>query len=183
MARNRFIIVIPYFLCFLLAGCASSFKSDVFSTASAGPAGAIGGWTDHISCRNLVVDPPTTTRELAKSENVPCEMLDNGKKYYRLGQYGLAERSYRQAIETSAGSGMALDKTAQMEMWLGLAATYDRLKRFDLADKAYDHFRTYFGRTPAYDNNYGYSLLLRGDKKNAVSHLQRADDKFLEGSE
>lgn len=175
-------IIAPTFaLCLLLAACGSSYKFfDPSNAQPVGATGAVGGWNLQTSCRNLRADPPTTTRELARSENVACEMLDNGKKYYRLGQYGLAERSYRQAIETSTGTGMALDKTAQMEMWLGLAATYDSLKRFDLADKAYEHFRMYFGKTPAYQNNYGYSLLLRGDESRALPHLKKADESFIE---
>jgi tetratricopeptide (TPR) repeat protein len=44
------------------------------------------------------------------------------------GNYGLAERYYRRAVEATHQNDSA---------WIGLAASYDRLGRFDLADLAY----------------------------------------------
>jgi Flp pilus assembly protein TadD len=46
------------------------------------------------------------------------------------GDYGLAEQYYRRAVEATRQNGSA---------WIGLAAAYDRLGRFDLADLAYWH--------------------------------------------
>jgi tetratricopeptide (TPR) repeat protein len=43
------------------------------------------------------------------------------------GNYGLAEQHYRRAVEATRQNGSA---------WIGLAASYDRLGRFDLADLA-----------------------------------------------
>jgi Flp pilus assembly protein TadD len=40
----------------------------------------------------------------------------------------MAERYFRRAVETHASDA---------EAWVGLAASYDRLRRFDLADQAY----------------------------------------------
>ena len=54
--------------------------------------------------------------------------LERAKDNFRRGEYGLAERYYRQAIE---------ERHNNVEAWLGLAASYDRLKRFDEADRAY----------------------------------------------
>ena len=59
------------------------------------------------------------------------------------------------------------------EAWLGLAASYDRLKRYELADRAYREALAIFGPRPEVINNIGYSYLLRGD-------LRRARVKFAE---
>src|SRR5215813_13793760 len=56
------------------------------------------------------------------------EPLYLGKLHFRNGDYGLAEEYYRRAVEANRNS---------LDAWLGLAATYDRLRRFDLAEKAY----------------------------------------------
>ena len=87
-----------------------------------------------------------------------------GKRHYREKNYGLAEQYFRRAVEKSARDG---------EAWLGLAASYDRLKRYDLADRAYAQALAIFGPRPEVINNIGYSYLLRGD-------LRRARQKFAE---
>ena len=51
--------------------------------------------------------------------------LNMGKKFYRSGNHGLAERYFRRAVESHPNDG---------EAWLGLAACYDQLRRFELAD-------------------------------------------------
>ena len=47
--------------------------------------------------------------------------------------------------------------------WTGLAASYDRLSRFDLADRAYASAIKLAGETTELLNNQGYSYMLRGD--------------------
>src|SRR5687768_5282933 len=51
-----------------------------------------------------------------------------GRKQFERGNYGLSERYFREAVEKNA-----LDA----DSFVGLAASYDNLKRFDLADRAY----------------------------------------------
>jgi Flp pilus assembly protein TadD len=87
------------------------------------------------------------------------------KASFRDGDYGLAETAYRRSVELNANSG---------EAWLGLAASYDRLRRFDLADRAYRQAATLIGDTPAYYNNLGYSYLLRGDLMKARQNFDKA---------
>jgi tetratricopeptide (TPR) repeat protein len=91
--------------------------------------------------------------------------LNMGKKYYRLGNYGLAERSFRRSVE---------QHPRDAESWIGLAASYDQLKRFDLADRAYDQAVGIVGPTPEVLNNRGYSYMLRGDYARARSTLLKA---------
>jgi tetratricopeptide (TPR) repeat protein len=81
------------------------------------------------------------------------------------GEYGLAERYYRRAVEATRQNGSA---------WIGLAAAYDRLKRFDLADLAYRRAIWLEGENYIILNNWGYSFLLRGDIRRARRLLERA---------
>jgi Flp pilus assembly protein TadD len=91
-----------------------------------------------------------------------------GKEHYRAGNYGLAEMHFRRAVETSPGNA---------EAWLGLAAAYDQLKRFALADRAYREVLKLTGATPELLNNRGYSYLLRGDLGHASQDLAAAAAK------
>ena len=79
--------------------------------------------------------------------------------------YGLAEKHFRKAVELRADNS---------EAWMGLAASYDQLGRFDFADRAYDQLLKVAGRRPEVLNNMGYSQLLRGNKKQARKLLNEA---------
>ncbi|MEA2870093.1 MAG: hypothetical protein QOH67_69 [Hyphomicrobiales bacterium] len=94
----------------------------------------------------------------------PGDDLTLGKRHYREKNYGLAEQHFRRAAEKLPRDG---------EAWLGLAASYDRLKRYDLADRAYAQALSIFGPRPEVINNIGYSYMLRGD-------LRKARQKFAE---
>jgi Flp pilus assembly protein TadD len=123
---------------------------------------------------------PTTTGSLLKpnalgpSSNAgllgsdPYDDLNQGKRFYREGAYGQAERHFRRAVE---------HQPRDAESWLGLAASYDRLKRFDLADRAYAQAMTIVGPSPELLNNQGYSYILRGDFKRARKVLAEASAK------
>jgi Flp pilus assembly protein TadD len=91
-----------------------------------------------------------------------------GRMNFRQGNYGLAERYFRRAVETGP---------REAEAWLGLAASYDRLRRFDLADRAYGKLIGISGRTPEILNNQGYSYMLRGDFRHAREILAEAQAK------
>lgn len=91
--------------------------------------------------------------------------LSRGKKAFRESNYGLAEQHFRKAVEGHPNDG---------EAWLGLAASYDRLKRFDLADRAYGEVIRIFGPKPEVLNNQGFSYMLRGDYGRARQILRKA---------
>ena len=91
--------------------------------------------------------------------------LGLGKQHYRAGSFGLAEKHFRLAVEKNAGSA---------EAWLGLAASYDKLRRYDLADRAYRRAYAITGPTPEFLNNRGYSYLLRGNLRKASIDLNEA---------
>ena len=54
------------------------------------------------------------------------------------------------------------------------AAAYDNLKRFDLADQAYEQAKRLKGETLPILNNIGYSYYLRGDRRRALAQLEHA---------
>lgn len=93
------------------------------------------------------------------------EYIRMAKVNFRNGDYGLAERNYRKAVEVTPKDA---------EAWLGLAASYDRLRRFDLADKAFERILQLGYNNAVVLNNAGYSQLLRGDLKSARRFLLKA---------
>ena len=94
--------------------------------------------------------------------------LSLGKKYFRTSNYGLAEKHFRAAVEKHPRDA---------EAWIGLAASYDRLRRFDLADRAYGQAVGIVGPTVEILNNQGFSYMLRGDYKRAHAALAAAQRK------
>ncbi len=95
----------------------------------------------------------------------PNDDLSLGKRYFQQEDFGLAEHYFRRAVETHPKDG---------EAWLDLAAAYDRLRRFDLADRAYTQAVAIVGPTAEVLNNQGYSYLLRGDYRRAREKLTAA---------
>lgn len=98
----------------------------------------------------------------------PHDDLQAAKKYFRSNNYGLAERAFRTAVE---------QHPRDAEAWIGLAASYDRLHRFDLADRAYQEATRIVGPTVEILNNQGFSYMLRGDYARAHKKLEEAAAK------
>lgn len=93
------------------------------------------------------------------------DALQEAKDQFREGNFGLAEQKFRIIVEKEAGNA---------EAWLGLAASYDQLRRFDLADRAYGQVIKLSGESAALLNNRGYSYLLRGDRARARAEFAKA---------
>lgn len=93
------------------------------------------------------------------------EAYETGRLNLAAGNHGLAERNFREAVERNASD------TAS---WIGLAAAYDNLGRYALADRAYDQAIAQAGETLQILNNRGYSYLLRGDGGRALIQFERA---------
>jgi Flp pilus assembly protein TadD len=106
---------------------------------------------------------PAEAANAATADNQ--DELSLGKRHFRAGDYGLAEKHFRKAVELHPNDA---------EGWLGLAAAYDELRRFDLADRAYMQAIKIAGPTPAILNNRGYSYMLRGDLVRARKDLETA---------
>ena len=79
--------------------------------------------------------------------------------------YGLAEKHFRAAIEQDRDDA---------EAWIGLAASYDQLARYDLADRAYSRLEQLKVDRAVVLNNRGYSHILRGDYPGARRYLLKA---------
>ncbi len=105
------------------------------------------------------------TTKTAAIADTAARHLGEGRKQFAGQNYGLAESHFRQAVEAEPLNGAA---------WLGLAASYDQLGRFDLSDRAYEQLLKIEGPKPAILNNQGYSHILRGDKKKARKLLNQA---------
>ncbi len=118
-------------------------------------------------CQTATVDTSLQTSAIdpAQAKDISAADLEAGKKQFSEANYGLAEAHFRKAVELRATNADA---------WMGLAASYDQLGRFDFADRAYDQLLKVAGRQPRIVNNMGYSQLLRGDKKKARKLLNEA---------
>jgi Flp pilus assembly protein TadD len=111
--------------------------------------------------------PPTATvQEPTDVKYFPSdEPLHLANEHFNRGDYGLAEHYYRDAVEKAPEDAAA---------WIGLAASYDRIGRFDLADRAYASAIRLTGETTEILNNEGYSYMLRGDLVRARKRLLQA---------
>jgi hypothetical protein len=173
-----------------LGGCSSSTKlSDLWPSSSdngaavasnqtpAPPDGVVPGATASASNETTgsVLTPPAEPG--ASGEPVaplatpglvgddPNDDLQKGKRYFRNNNFGLAEKSFRVAVQKHPRDA---------EAWVGLAASYDRLHRFDLADRAYGEAIRIIGPTVEILNDQGFSYMLRGDYARARQKLQQA---------
>jgi Flp pilus assembly protein TadD len=93
------------------------------------------------------------------------EPLHLATEHFNRGHYGIAQHYFQDAVERAPK-----DVTA----WIGLAASYDRLGRFDLADRAYRAAIRLEGETVQILNNEGYSYMLRGELNKARAKLAAA---------
>ncbi|MDB5570854.1 MAG: Tetratricopeptide 2 repeat protein [Hyphomicrobiales bacterium] len=105
---------------------------------------------------------PTAVVQAPQDEGTAAE---KGRAQFAHANFGLAERYFREAVEREAGD---------VDSWIGLGASYDQLKRFDLADRAYENAIRIGGRLPGILNNQGYSYFLRGDHRRARALLKEA---------
>lgn len=87
------------------------------------------------------------------------------RAHFRNNDFGYSAGLYKKLVELLPNDP---------EGYIGLGASYDRLRRFDLSDRAYAALFRLTGGTAQYYNNLGYSYLLRGDLKTASTNLQMA---------
>ena len=114
--------------------------------------------------------PPTlTVQDPADVKYYPSdEPLKLALEHFNRGHFGIAAKYFEDAV-TQAPE----DATA----WVGLAASYDRIGRFDLADRAYKQAIRLVGETTEILNNEGYSYMLRGRLVEAKRKLLKAYDR------
>lgn len=152
----------------LLGGCETSTKlGDLFGPKSSDDttASVADGPKDAETTGSASSGAPNPSGLLGSD---PYDDLNTGKKLYRSANFGLAERHFRRAVEA---------RPRDAEAWIGLAACYDQLRRFELADRAYNQAVAIIGPTPEVLNNKGYSYMLRGDYARARATLLEARAK------
>ena len=160
-----------------LAGCTSSAKlSDLWSANDAANTGSAATAATETTGSIVVpaAEPGASGEPVAPLAppgllgDDPIDDLQRGKRFFRSNNFGSAEKSFRAAVEKHPNDA---------EAWVGLAASYDRLRRFDLADRAYLQAIRIIGRTPEVLNDQGFSYILRGDYARAQKTLVEARAK------
>ncbi|WFU22274.1 tetratricopeptide repeat protein [Bradyrhizobium sp. CB1717] len=134
-----------------LAGCETVQEATVRDAAVVAPVAPAGPDP---------VQEPTDVKYYPSDE--PVRM---GLEHFNRGNFGIANRYFRDAVEKAPK-----DVTA----WIGLAASYDRIRRFDLADQAYAQAIRLGGETVQILNDQGYSYMLRGNLNAARRKFEKA---------
>ena len=138
----------------LLAGCSASGLSTH------------GNATDHLNTDRSTINSSNFSQVSLKGD-ASKQFLVEGQKHFNSQNFGLAELSFRKAVELRSDNASA---------WLGLAASYDQLGRFDFSDRAYEQLTQLKQNDARVLNNIGYSYLLRGEYDKARNYLSRAQN-------
>ena len=140
-------IVLGAILLVSLTGCETDLSSPKVPLTAASPA-------------------PVFSTGISDTADQPIvEPLQLALEHFDRHEYGLAERYFRETVENAPNN---------LAAWIGLAASYDELRRFDLADRAYSMAIKLGGETVQVLNNEGYSYMLRGDLVTARKKLLAA---------
>jgi len=91
--------------------------------------------------------------------------LADGRAHFRNNDFGHSAALYKRVVELTPENP---------EGYIGLGASYDRLRRFDLADRVYASLLALTGPTAQYYNNLGYSNMLRGNLAAAFKNFRAA---------
>lgn len=111
---------------------------------------------------DVLQQDPNPTSPLQTKYYASDEDFQEGVRNFQAGAFGLAQERFQKAVERTPRDANA---------WMGLAASYDRVRRFDMADRAYDQALKLEGSNVTFLNNRGYSYLLRGDLVNARKYF------------
>jgi Flp pilus assembly protein TadD len=91
--------------------------------------------------------------------------LAEAKGHFKSGDFGYSAALYQRVVELSPKNA---------EGYIGLSASYDRLRRFELSDRVYASLFKIIGGTAQYYNNVGYSYMLRGNLTAALANFRKA---------
>ena len=92
--------------------------------------------------------------------------LAEARAHFRNNDFGHSATFYKRVVEL---------QPKNPEGYVGLAASYDRLRRFDLSDRVYQALYELSGSSAQYYNNVGYSYMLRGNFKAALTNFRKAE--------
>lgn len=93
------------------------------------------------------------------------QALAAARGHFKNNDFGYSAALYKRVVELSP---------QDPEGYIGLGASYDQLRRFDLSDRVYVALFKMSGGTAQYYNNVGYSYMLRGDLKSAYDNFKKA---------
>jgi Flp pilus assembly protein TadD len=92
--------------------------------------------------------------------------LSEARSHFRNSDFGHSATFYKRVVELTP---------KDPEGYVGLGASYDRLRRFDLSDRVYASLYELSGGTVQYYNNVGYSYMLRGKFSEAMTYFRKAE--------
>jgi Flp pilus assembly protein TadD len=147
-----------------LAGCNTTNRTASVSEGTSSGASALATPGANAQASAPASAPDDTTGSITPRD----EDVTLGKQEYRAGNFDAAAKAFNRAAQKHPRDS---------EAWLGLAASYDRLRQFELADSAYDQATHIDGQSSEILNNQGYSYLLRGDYTRARAKLTAAKAK------
>lgn len=141
----------PFLLAFALSlalgGCETD-STGVSASAVTGESTVAPAIISQTPPATFTVQDPTDVKYYRSDEPLKLAL-----EHFNRGHFGIAARYFEDAVAKAPK-----DATA----WIGLAASYDRVGRFDLADRAYKQAIKLVGVTTEILNNQGYSYMLRG---------------------
>jgi len=131
--------------------------------ASAGEPAAAASPVTQTPPATYTVQDPTDIKYYRSDEPLKLAL-----EHFNRGDFGLAAKYFEAAVTKAPKDASA---------WIGLAASYDRIGRFDLADRAYRQAVRLVGETTSVLNNEGYSYMLRGKFVEARRKLLKAYER------
>jgi tetratricopeptide (TPR) repeat protein len=156
LTKRNILLQAPYFVAAsLFALCVAGCQTSDQATAVAAAASDVA-----VPITTAAVEDPGEAKYYPSDEPLHLAI-----EHFNRGNYGLAEHYFQDSVERAPR-----DVTA----WIGLAASYDRLGRFDLADRAYRSAIKLKGETVQILNNEGYSYMLRGELNKARAKFAAA---------
>ena len=156
MTKPFFLAAAGLLLAAVLAGCQSSALDDGVVRTNEPAKVEFTAFGDTFDGLKTVADVEYYASDQAVAE---------AKNQFRSENYGNAGALFYKAVQLAPNDG---------EAWLGLGASCDRIRRFDLSDYAYRKAYPLIGATAAYYNNVGYSYLLRGKLPDARRNFLKA---------
>ncbi|MGO8953212.1 MAG: tetratricopeptide repeat protein [Rhodomicrobium sp.] len=141
-------------------------RHAVIAASLAFSLGSCSGSLDPASTAKIGGEQASPAQIVSGANSLPSdEPYRLGLEHFNRGDYGLSERYFREAVEKAPKDSAS---------WIGLAASYDRMRRFDLADRAYQTAIKLSGETVQILNNQGFSYMLRGNLKVARVKFMKA---------
>jgi Flp pilus assembly protein TadD len=131
-----------------LGGCETDQTGVSASATAITGETTVAGPSSQTPPATFTVQDPTDVKYYRSDEPLKLAL-----EHFNRGHFGIAAKYFEDAVAKAPK-----DATA----WIGLAACYDRIGRFDLADRAYKQAIKLVGVTTEILNNQGYSYMLRG---------------------